>query len=37
MGLINSDCYYYEAELTGCRESDNFFDIILGEGAYCCE
>lgn len=24
MGLINSDCYYYEAELAGCRESDNF-------------
>lgn len=37
MGLVNSDCYDYEAQLTGGGEGDNFFDIILCQCANCCE
>ena len=35
--LVNANSYYYKAQLTGCGEGDDFFHVILGEGAYCCK
>ena len=31
--MVNANCYYYKAQLTGCGEGDDFLNVILGEGA----
>ena len=37
IGLVNSNCYHYKAELAECGEGDDFLNVILGEGTYCCK
>lgn len=37
MGLVDANCHYYQAQLAGGGEGYDLFDVVLGQGADCCE